>query len=330
MSSSFARRSVPRPGPRPPVSAAPAPLRTPLPAPLKTPTPIDPMRGRMQTLLGFGPVPKPVESAPLTRDQILEMLWDASPSEAARLQELLMSFAKVADAGEIEIRKKLETLDLGEDDILEAAPPVSHERPRRTPPPPPPVRRPALRVVDAAPAQTSPTDAMDLLFEAMYEMNFLESTADAARFCLESLAHALPTRAGLVHVLDPDSGDYVTLASMGPSAEHALGSHVAGDDWLVGAAACKHKPLVVNLDGDIPTRALDRHAFFGASASVVVSPVISWGRCLAVLELVDPAHGGHFDVRAEDALAYVATRFADFIADHGLDEPDGVRSRSRR
>jgi hypothetical protein len=67
--------------------------------------------------------------------------------------------------------------------------------------------------------------------------------------------------------------------------------------------------------------------YFGARASVIVAPVISWGRCLAVLELVDPAHGGRFDVHAEDALSYVAARFADFIADHGLDRPDGVHAR---
>lgn len=308
-SSSSIARAVPRP----------------TPTPKSQPVPADPMRSKMSTLLGCGPAaPKP-ESKALTREQILEMLWDASPEEAAKLGELLTSLARVAPAS-VEIREKLPTLDLADDDILEAKPPVSHERPKlAVPPPPPPARAPEPTPQAPAPATGASADLMDALFETMYGLNFLESTLEAARFCLDALAHVLPTRAALVHALDPDSGDYRTIAALGPSAAEALSTQVEGDDWLISAAACKHRPLVVTLDGEVPTRPLDRHAFFGARASVIVAPVISWGRCLAVIELVDPVAIAHFDLQSEDAVAYVATRFADFIADHGLDEPDGVR-----
>ena len=48
-----------------------------------------------------------------------------------------------------------------------------------------------------------------------------------------------------------------------------------------------------------------------------VAPVISWGRCLAAFELLDPLDAP-FDARATSAIAHVAERFADYLAERGI------------
>lgn len=309
--------------------------------------------------------------AQVSREQLLDVLWTLPPAQMATVLAALTANGAAPPAAAaspapqpattVEIREKLATIDLEDDDLEDLeqirpprpvilAPPVMPApRPAPVPitsvapvtpvtsiapvaaiPPPvasfePPVAAPVVEpvvehVVEQAPAaRISVLDPMDLLFDAMYELNFFETSVEGASYCLASLLRALPSRAGLVHLLDPETRELVTVYAQGANAEHLVLGRISDDDWLVSAAICKHRPLIMNYDGDVSSRPLERHAFFGEPRSVIVAPVITWGRCLAVIELVDPADGSVFDVRAENALAYVCDRYAEFVGEHGVD-----------
>jgi hypothetical protein len=208
-------------------------------------------------------------------------------------------------------------------------------------PPPPP--QTLLAPVDpfatfAAPApapapRLTITDPTDVLFDAMYDLGLFETAVEGASYCLASLLRALPSRAGMIHLYDTDTREFVTVYAQGPGSDELLMNRHSDEDWLISAAICKHKPLVMSYGDEVGGRPLDRHAKFGAIKSVLVAPVFSWGRCLGVIELVDPTDGSSFDVRSENAIAYAADRYGEFLGERGVHvgtvaPPSGIISKA--
>ena len=187
-----------------------------------------------------------------------------------------------------------------------------------------------------APAPTprlSMTDPTDVLFDAMYDLGLFETAVEGASYCLASLLRALPSRAGMIHLYDTETREFVTVYAQGPSSDELLMNRHSDEDWLISAAICKHKPLVMSYGDEVGGRPLDRHAKFGAIKSVLVAPVFSWGRCLGVIELVDPTDGSPFDVRSQNAIAYAADRYGEFLGERGVHvgtvaPPSGIISKA--
>jgi hypothetical protein len=177
-------------------------------------------------------------------------------------------------------------------------------------------------------------DPTDVLFDAMYDLDLFETAIEGASYSLASILRALPSRAGMIHLFDTETREFVTVYAQGPGSDELLMSrHSEDDDWLISAAICKHKPLIMSYGGEVDGRPLDRHAKFGAIKSVLVAPVFSWGRCLGIIELVDPTDGSRFDVRAENAIAYAADRYGEFLGERGVHvgtvaPPSGIISKA--
>ncbi len=190
----------------------------------------------------------------------------------------------------------------------------------------------------AAPAlvpapRMSVMDPTDLLFDAMYDLGLFETAVEGASYCLASILRALPSRAGMIHLFDTDTREFVTVYAQGPGSDELLMNRHSDEDWLIAAAVCKHKPLTMGYGDAVGGRPLDRHAKFGPIKSVLVAPVFSWGRCLGVIELVDPADGSSFDVRSENAVAYAADRYGEFLGERGVHvgtvaPPSGIISKA--
>jgi hypothetical protein len=69
----------------------------------------------------------------------------------------------------------------------------------------------------------------------------------------------------------------------------------------------------MRFDGELPRLAPKRIGAMGAHRSLVAVPVLAWGRCIALIEVLD-ADDVHVD-RVSDAVAYVADRLAEFLTE---------------
>lgn len=238
----------------------------------------------------------------------------------------------------------METLDLVDDDIIGVAAPP----PRRSsaPPPPPPVRvssppasvRPSslppasVRSSVAAPASVAPrssvaapaapashvaarlsaNDPTELLFEGVYNLAFAKSAGEAAEMCAETLAKALGARAVVIHRHDLASNELRAIGAIGDGDFDIIGTATATDDDLVASAViCNQQSVTMRFDGELPRIAPKRLHHVGAPRSVVAAPAMSWGRCLAIVEVIDADE--RYAAKVADSAAYVADRLAQFL-----------------
>jgi hypothetical protein len=166
------------------------------------------------------------------------------------------------------------------------------------------------------PPRPSLPELTDSLFDAMHELSFFDTAVEGASYCLATVLRLLPSLGGMVHLSDPDTRELVVVYAQGPRSERLLLSRVPDTDRLVAAAARKGAPLVVEYNESTP--AAPRHAHFGDPWSALVAPVVIGGRCLAVIELVDPLDGSPFDDVSQGALAYVAERYAEYLRERDI------------
>lgn len=147
----------------------------------------------------------------------------------------------------------------------------------------------------------------------------METTVEAASFCLASLMRALPARAGLVTIRDTETGDLVCVYGRGQRAERLLTARIRpSDDWIIDTA-CRMKRAYAPSGDEIANRGLpERHAFFGDPWSVLVAPALSWGRLVATFELIDTMSGDDFTERDAEVATYVAERFAELTSERGI------------
>ena len=174
--------------------------------------------------------------------------------------------------------------------------------------PPPPPASPASRV--------SAADIIDLLFDAMHELHFFETSVEGASYCLSVVLGAVPSRGGIVSLYDVDAREFVVAYAQGPHAERLLLTRASESDSLISHATHKLRPCV-HAYGEDSADAPDRFAFFGEIRSLLVAPVLDGGRFLAVIELVDPLDGSSFGEREVNALAYVTDHLTEYLAARG-------------
>lgn len=166
----------------------------------------------------------------------------------------------------------------------------------------------------AGPRPDSSVDPMDLLFDGVYEMNFVDTAVEAADMCAAALAKALRARAVVVHAHDLVRRELRAIGVHGASHTALLGSAAPSEDDLVASAVfCNEAPVTMRFDGELPRRAPGRLGVVGAPRTLVAVPAIAWGRCVAMIEVFDAdervAH------RVADSAVYVAERFAEFLSE---------------
>ncbi len=236
--------------------------------------------------------------------------------------------------------------ELADDDLDLVEEPVSLVRSRSTPPPPPPARAssappaepvavappppvaiaPPPPVAVASPADDEPRstiqtrqprpsahDPLDVLFDGLYEIEFVDNAWQAADVCAATLARALGAKAVVVHAHDLVRRELRAIGVFGPGAHEVLGTiEPSEDDFVASAAICNQKPLSMKFDGELPRLAPARLGTLGAQRSLVAVPVLAWARCVALIEVVDADE--IYETRVADAIAYVAERLAEFLS----------------
>ena len=230
------------------------------------------------------------------------------------------------------VRERLATLVVDDDDIvgISVAPMFAPRKPS-APPPPPAVRSsivrpattvpppPASHVAPRAPVvsifRLSMTDPTDAVFDGIYGLSFACSLAEAASMCAETLAKALKARAVVIHSHDLSSGELRAIAAHGDGDFDILGSSATSDDDLVASAVVMNqKAVTMRFDGELPGIAPKRLHHIGAPRTVVAAPAMAWGRCLAIVEVIDADE--RFAARVADSASYVADHLAQFLSAH--------------
>ena len=92
-----------------------------------------------------------------------------------------------------------------------------------------------------------------------------------------------------------------------------LGTSGSSDDDLVAAAViCNEKAVTMRFDGELPRLAPRRLELIGAPRTLVAVPAMAWGRCVAMIEVIDA--DDRYAARVSDAAGYVAERLAAYLS----------------
>ena len=133
--------------------------------------------------------------------------------------------------------------------------------------------------------------------------------------CAQTLARALGARAVVIHTHDLERRELKAIGAHGDADIEVIGTSSPSDDDLVASAVlCNQKSVTLTFDGDLPRLAPERLHAVGAPRSVVAVPAMAWGRCLAIIEVIDADE--RYDDRVADSAAYVAERLAEFLSEN--------------
>ena len=156
-------------------------------------------------------------------------------------------------------------------------------------------------------------DPTEVLFEVMYALEHVESSWQAASVCAEALARALGARSVVVHAHDLVGRELRAIGAHGDHAVEILGTSGSSDDDLVAAAViCNEKAVTMRFDGELPRLAPRRLELIGAPRTLVAVPAMAWGRCVAMIEVIDA--DDRYAARVSDAAGYVAERLAAYLS----------------
>lgn len=156
------------------------------------------------------------------------------------------------------------------------------------------------------------SDPTDLIFDGMYSLAFARSTGEAAGMCAQTLAKALGARTVVIHTHDFVSGELRVIGAQGDGDFDIIGSAEASEDDIVASAViCNAKSITMRFDGELSRLAPKRLHAVGSPRIVVAAPAMSWGRCLAIIEVIDADE--RYAARVADSAAYVADHFAKFL-----------------
>jgi hypothetical protein len=180
--------------------------------------------------------------------------------------------------------------------------------------------------------RASGEDLIAHLFEEMHDLDFCIDSQEGAGFTLGVAMSKLGCDAGMVHLYDIDRREFVVVHAVGPGVAGMRGLRTAEADPLAAEALCSRSALLVlEPAGDARLSGQRWTTLCSASgrplASVAVARAAQAGRFLGLIELAhlgsDPVAaplttGARFETGDENALTYIAERFAEFVAGHGV------------
>jgi GAF domain-containing protein len=183
-----------------------------------------------------------------------------------------------------------------------------------------------MEAAPALPAQAQRASGDELiadLFQEMHELDFCSDSREAAAFTLALAMEKLGTGAGMVHLYDIDQREFVVVQAAGPGAAILRDLRTAEADPLAAEALRTRGAVIVREPAADPRAsgqrwAALRNAMGQPIASIASARAAQAGRFLGLIELVHPAGGASFAAGDDHALSYIAERFTEFVAAHGV------------
>ena len=119
----------------------------------------------------------------------------------------------------------------------------------------------------------------------------------------------------MVHAHDLSTRELRAIGVHGEGEFDVLGSSDGSEDDLIASAViCNEKAVTMRFDGELPRLAPRRLGMLAAPPRTLVAvPVMAWGRCIAVIEIIDPDE--RLASRVADSASYVAERLAEFMSE---------------
>jgi len=250
-------------------------------------------------------IPRPERRAPMSpeSEQLVELLLRLAPAD----REVVL--ARVRDTRPPP-PARASSLDLEIDVVREELPPR-----RSTQPPPPPAVRARGPRIPQAPAVPR-MDAMAMAREVTLDLSALDTAVACGSLCVATALRILPSTAGLLLLWDCEDGDFTVAYATGPRATRIVLTSGTADDHAIARAARAGGPVTIVYGNCVPM--LARHAHFGRPRGAHIIPVLDQGRCLGSIELVEPSLPLSDFTRVQQALAYIATRFAERVRQTGI------------
>jgi hypothetical protein len=169
-------------------------------------------------------------------------------------------------------------------------------------------------VQQVRPKVESMLDPSEALFDGMYELNYADSHWQAARLCATALGRALGARTVIVHAHDLVTRELRTIGVHGEGEFDLLGGAEGSEDDLVASAViCNERAVTMRFDGELPRLAPKRLGMIAAPRTLVAVPAMAWGRCVALIEIIDADE--RLASRVAGSAAYVAERLAEFLSE---------------
>lgn len=176
-----------------------------------------------------------------------------------------------------------------------------------------PSARPSAAPTAPPPPASRARDPIDVLDETIGELEYFGTAAQAATICATALAKTLGARAVVIHQHDDKARQLRSIAVDGPKSRPLLGSATrVDDDLLASIVVATGKPTALSFDGTLPRIAPQRLRTAGAARSVVATPAMWAGSCVAVIEVIDATEAPGSKLLAE-ACNLVATNLAVFL-----------------
>ncbi len=155
------------------------------------------------------------------------------------------------------------------------------------------------------------------LFEAMHDLAFLRDAEEGAEFVLTLGLEKFRSQAGMVQLYDINKREFVVMRAAGPQAQMVLGGRTAERDPLIAEIMKRRRPYVLDVAKDGRVRA-GRWAALGAKPKLILAAAIELhGRFLGIVEISNPVDGSYAGAEV-NGMAYVAERFAEFLASRGI------------
>ena len=178
----------------------------------------------------------------------------------------------------------------------------------------------------AAPPPTRRTSGDELiadLFQDMHELDFCADSMEGAIFTLALAMDKLATGAGVAHLYDIDKREFVVVHAAGSGASVLRGLRTSDTDPLAAEALRTRGAVIVADPASDPRTsgqrwAAMRNAVGQPIAAVASARAAQAGRFLGLIELAHPAGAAAFEAGDEHALSYIAERFTEFVAAHGV------------
>jgi hypothetical protein len=174
-------------------------------------------------------------------------------------------------------------------------------------PPPPGSRTPSHR-------PASRRDPLEIVREAIGELDFLDSAHAASSICASALALGLGARAVVIHAHDASKKEIRVVAAHGPKSDVLVGkAALVEDDVVASTVIVGEAPMTLTIDPDVglPRHAPERLKAIGATESVVAVPAFVKKRVVAIIEIIDPKQSAGTAV--EPAAEYAAIQLARFL-----------------